>query len=577
MRTMVIYAAALFAGVGAGCFSGEGLMGQPCRVDDDCNAVPAAVGKAVACVDGYCGVVCGDGVVAGPEACDDGNDAVTDACIACEVAYCGDGFTQAGVEACDDADDDDEDGCIRCEVAVCGDRSVWRGVEECDDGNADDTDACHACETIRCGDGRLNPGTEACDDANSVDGDGCNTRCEATAERLSEVSGSHVCAIRQGMLRCWGVNEVGQLGYGNTTDVGNERSDLPPADVDVGGQVLQVHTGGFASTCVVLDAARDNVRCWGFAGGALGNCDELSSCWDLHLGGQAGDLPAPDIRIGGQATQVSVGGEHTCVLRDDGGILCWGANQFGELGYPDLGANFYYDHPEALGRIPLADAIQVVAGGVYTCALMAADRSVRCWGNNISGALGQADPELQIADPSQAPTIALAGPAARIVAGGGVTCALLVGGALACWGDNAAGQLGIGSFDAVVGPRTVALGGEAVVEVAVGGSHVCARLVGTEVRCWGSNGSGELGHPTAESWVADPMALDPVDLGPADVVQLSAGDGFTCALLADGVVRCWGVNSGGQLAIGTIDPVGGQPGDMPPAPAILYDHPGLSD
>jgi cysteine-rich repeat protein len=109
---------------------------------------------------------CGNGEIDGNEACDDGNDDNTDAClINCVEARCGDGFVYAGVEECDDGDQIDTNDCTTaCKPAVCGDGIVWDGVEECDDGNDIDDDGCtNGCKLPACGDGILN-GDEQCDD-----------------------------------------------------------------------------------------------------------------------------------------------------------------------------------------------------------------------------------------------------------------------------------------------------------------------------------------------------------------------------------------------------------------------------
>jgi MYXO-CTERM domain-containing protein len=160
------------------------------------------------------GAVCGDGIVAGDEACDDGNGDDTDACLStCVAATCGDGFLWAGVEQCDDGNDLDLDGCSAactsegagvcgdglvdpgeecddgnlengdacldtCQTATCGDGFRHVGVEECDDGNASNEDAClGACLEAACGDGFVFSGIEECDDGNDVDGDGCSAGC----------------------------------------------------------------------------------------------------------------------------------------------------------------------------------------------------------------------------------------------------------------------------------------------------------------------------------------------------------------------------------------------------------------
>ncbi len=119
---------------------------------------------------------CGNGEVEPPEACDDGNDDETDACLStCELASCGDGFVHQDFEECDDANTIDTDMCTNeCTEAICGDGVVLEDVEECDDANDLDTDACLPdCTLATCGDGLVHEGVEECDDANEEPTDEC--------------------------------------------------------------------------------------------------------------------------------------------------------------------------------------------------------------------------------------------------------------------------------------------------------------------------------------------------------------------------------------------------------------------
>jgi cysteine-rich repeat protein len=109
---------------------------------------------------------CGDHVIDPGEACDDGNNDSTDACVkGCALARCGDGLVQVGIEACDDGNTNDMDTCRNnCALPTCGD-GIIDSLEECDDANADDTDSCTSrCLFARCGDGFVHTGVEACDD-----------------------------------------------------------------------------------------------------------------------------------------------------------------------------------------------------------------------------------------------------------------------------------------------------------------------------------------------------------------------------------------------------------------------------
>ncbi|WP_434422235.1 DUF4215 domain-containing protein [Nannocystis pusilla] len=205
----------------SGCGDGVCQAGEEASCGRDCESCS---GDSCVCGDGTCGEkesmmscpadctqpFCGNGAKEDGEACDDGNNVDTDACIDCKMATCGDGFVWTGEElcddgpdngpgkdcnemcqpgscgdgevgpgeTCDDGNDDDTDDCAGCQVASCGDGHVWAGEENCDDGNDLDTDDCtNACEPADCGDGIVWEGMEECDDENLVDTDGCTNDC----------------------------------------------------------------------------------------------------------------------------------------------------------------------------------------------------------------------------------------------------------------------------------------------------------------------------------------------------------------------------------------------------------------
>jgi cysteine-rich repeat protein len=165
---------------------------------------------------------CGDGVVrAGVEACDDGNALETDGCLpSCVTARCGDGIVQAGVEACDDGNAVETDGCrSSCVTSRCGDGIVQAGVEACDDGNALETDGClPSCVTARCGDGFIHSGVEACDDGNAVDTDGCSNACQMDAPVLG-------CGDVPASGQCHGTN-LDRCDTSSSTVVSRDCGDL---------------------------------------------------------------------------------------------------------------------------------------------------------------------------------------------------------------------------------------------------------------------------------------------------------------------------------------------------------------
>ena len=534
-RRRALHAAALALSCALGCFTGDGLVGQPCRRDQDCNAIAGVPGTHISCQDGVCGTACGDDVIQKPfEQCEDGNDDDTDDCVNCQNATCGDQATQAGVEECDDGNAIDTDACARCKNAACGDGFVWVGVEECDDDNDVRTDGCVDCRLVACGDGKLDPDTEACHGGNREPGDGCNAVCAMGAEKLARGNAaSHACAIGQGALQCWGANDYGQLGYGNTNIVGDEPSDLPPANVPLDAPVRDVFVG-VDHTCVVLETPGDNAHCWGTVSAKFG----VPSYFDVdvvQLGDEPGELPGARLKTGGNVAQLT----NSCMLLTDGVVRCWSPIPKG--------------FPADLPPIPLpGPAIQIESGESETCVVLESGELWCFYGAVVYKVFGSRK-------------------VSQVALGDYYKCARFVEDDVLCWGANDYGQLGDPTLEKLEYPDPQTVGavplGEPAVDIAAGLAHTCAVLASGGVKCWGSGLHGELGHPVDE--ILDPAAFAPIALGgPARAVIVALDR--TCALLHGGEVDCWGSNASGALGVGHSEDVGDDAMEMPPQPTRLY-------
>jgi cysteine-rich repeat protein len=180
----------LVASVGAACLAPDEVI----EGGDSTSSTGGAVGTGPSegsdaggsgAVDDSTGApepICGNGVVEGDEACDEGDaNAFDGECVVdCTVARCGDGFVQTGVEQCDDGNTDDADGCTNdcIDVALCGDGRI-NNQEECDNGaaNADNAGCLSDCRAAACGDGLVHSGVEDCDDGNDNSDDQCTVLC----------------------------------------------------------------------------------------------------------------------------------------------------------------------------------------------------------------------------------------------------------------------------------------------------------------------------------------------------------------------------------------------------------------
>ena len=394
----------------------------------------------------------------------------------------------------------------------------------------------------------------------------------------------HTCAIlADRTLRCWGKGLAGRLGNGSDATLLSAAS-APPVNLGAGRTPRAVAAGDF-HTCAILDDAA--VRCWGFgANGRLG----YGSTANVSLPGSA---PPVNLGPGLGATAITAGASHTCVILTNGAVRCWGNGLNGRLGYGNTTSVGDDEAPGAVGPVDLGPgrtARAIAAGDFHTCAILD-DWSMRCWGFDASGQLGNGAPEEDVGDneaPASAGFVPLpAGRTARAVAGGaGHTCAILDDGSASCWGFGANGRLGYGATTSLSTPGgPVSLGaGRTATGIAVGDAHSCATLDTGAVRCWGFGGGGRLGYASSAT-VGDtpsttPNTAGPVDVGPGRSVraitvggaptpsmpaQPDEGTGYTCALLDDGTMRCWGYGGDGRLGYGDESQVGGGGGSPSPA------------
>ena len=264
----------------------------------------------------------------------------------------------------------------------------------------------------------------------------------------------------------------------------------PPVTTPTLAFVL-VSAGNF-HTCALTPSG--DARCWGRSSNSEGEspalrtgpftaisagvynhtcalrADKSIDCWGSNLGGQA---PA---HVAGSYSSVSAGAYHTCALKVDGDVTCWGSNESG-LAPPRVAGPF----------------TAVSAGNSHTCAVRA-DRDIACWGSNSHGA---APPLVQ-------------GPFTSVSAATYNTCAVQADGDISCWGTDSYGQ----APTEVGGPFTA---------VSAGFSHTCGLRTNGNIACWGSNANGQ-----APAAVAGPFK------------SVSAGGSHTCAIRVENLVSCWG-------------------------------------
>eukprot|EP00798_Chlamydomonas_sp_ICE-L_P014556 gene14556-20597_t len=424
----------------------------------------------------------------------------------------------------------------------------------------------------------------------------------------------HVCTILDDhSVKCWGLNDHGQLGTGSTND------ELTPAAVDLGGSAIAI-TAGKRHTCALLD--NTSVMCWGDSdSGQVGT-------------GSSQDENTPvtvDFGEGRSAAAITAGEDHTCAMLDDNSVQCWGSNYYGQLGTRRTNNE----------RVPVEvdwgagrTATAITTSLSQTCAILD-DASVACWGQEpetfgpggptlLEVGLGAGRSAISITSSPMSHTACAyleygiiwmtavkcwdlwsrqgvdtvyLGPRRTMIAlsaGDFHTCALFKGNYFKCWGQGSHGQLGTGSTSNENRPVDVAnlRTHHNATAIAAGDSHTCAILDDHSVKCWGrwsiyvklsdkstpgeavDLGAGRtaaaitvggsrtcalLDDHSVKCWRfcdyywGSECMPEEVDLGSRrSATAFSSSDGHKCAILDDMTTVCWGANSDGQLGIGSL-------------------------
>lgn len=336
-------------------------------------------------------------------------------------------------------------------------------------------------------------------------------------------------------------------------------------------------TAGSGHACALLLTGA--VKCWGLNwAGQLGQGDTASR--GAGFATMGADLATIDLGTGRTATQVAAGENHSCALLDNGRVKCWGNNYLGQL--RGTSTEPVGDAPNEMGNsLPTVNlgtgrtATALAAGGDNTCAILD-DGTLRCWGNNLSGQLGQGSGNALIDLGTGRTAVAVAVGGIPVPASGSHVCAILDTGDVKCWGSNGQGKLGLGDTDTRGdGPGemgdslpTVDLGsGRTATAISAGVRHSCALLDDGRVKCWGYNAQGQLGLGDTDTRGDGPGEmgddLPAVDLGSGrTATSISVGEHHSCARLDDASVKCWGSNNQGRLGLGDTTRRGAGPGEM---------------
>lgn len=380
--------------------------------------------------------------------------------------------------------------------------------------------------------------------------------------------GDHTCVIAGATrdLYCWGANDYGQIGNGKTG------AGTFAEDVTAAAKVAIDETGLPFDGLVELSLAAHH---------SCARRNDVLFCWGQRLSGAQAEppsaaVPSPDRTapraIGNlDVMRISAGGPHTCALKTNGKLVCFGHSTFNELGRPNAddvacAAPFFYDYlanpaHQCSGKLlevsfgALAGTSRVVSGESHSCA-RAGGRAM-CWGATANGALGrplagpsELNAQIVVTDPGA--LTPLDGVLEIASDGAKHTCALRTNGVV-CWGLNDVGQLGADPTTVMqrpfAGPPVAGTTGALAIGVAE--RVTCAVRSDATVACWGADlavlGDGGAGSSFAPLAIKGPGGVGLL----GNVAAIAPGARHACALKKDGTVWCWGKNDRGQLGDGT--------------------------
>lgn len=321
---------------------------------------------------------------------------------------------------------------------------------------------------------------------------------------------NHTCAIRFGKLYCWGLNNEGQLGIGNTTNQSEPQLVNGHGALTSSMRVTDVSAGD-NHTCAV---ANGNAYCWGNnSHRKLGDGSTTQRTTPIRVNGTG------QLTTSMAVTKVSAGSEHTCAVAN-ADAFCWGWNYQGRTG---------------IGSTSNSDS-----------------DPTRLTGGTAGSPTGPNNMRPSVSD---------------IAAGGDFSCGIF-NGMVSCWGNSSSGQTGTNTTGTRSTPTNIygSAGSYYATQVSAGASHACALIHGNNsaingnIWCWGAGANGRLGNDSTSNSTT-PVLINggatvdltapttPINTQRRVATYISAGASSTCSV-ANAVIICWGNGADYRLGDG---------------------------
>lgn len=393
-------------------------------------------------------------------------------------------------------------------------------------------------------------------------------------------------------LKCWGLNQYSQLGQGKNV-VGDSSGDM-------GANLSTINLGTYLATPLVAqEIAVHNTHMCILATAGVMKCLGANANGQFGLGTTStnpyGEDPGETwanqtvLTTTRPIIKISVHQTNTCALFDDFTLHCWG-NNTSKLGQGN--SSQYTVVPPAINFGNNRKVLNFSWGQYVLCALLD-DLTVKCFGQQTNGNLGggQGNTSTRGSSPTEigdfAPILNFGADKVKYIeasrgnsAFSSHACAIMTNGNVRCWGYNGAGGLGYDNTTAIT--NTTSSGvvnlGKPAVKLFLGSSHSCAIFNDGSAKCWGSNANGELGVGSVISKGAS--GTPPNNMASLSTLSVGAGvsvldgsatswtnstGGYTCIVLSNNKLKCFGYNTYGNLGTGDLKNWGALAGETPDA------------